>query len=102
MRYFAGNRSMNPFDTSMNCSSKKKGKLAAGSGAAGQRGPGSFRRFRAMPGANSEVLVGDNQLLKKEDPIARLDPRDYEMSTVGESSCSKCPEDGSQGNLRST
>jgi hypothetical protein len=48
--------------------------LIAGSGAAGQRGPGSFRRFRAMAGANS------NQLLKKGDPIDRLDPRDYEMA----------------------
>jgi multidrug efflux pump subunit AcrA (membrane-fusion protein) len=53
--------------------------LTAGSGAAGQRGPGSFRRFRAVAGANSEVLVDDNQLLKKGDPIARLDPRDYGM-----------------------
>ena len=33
-----------------------------------------------MAGAISEVLVDDNQLLKKGDPIARLDPRDYEMA----------------------
>jgi multidrug efflux pump subunit AcrA (membrane-fusion protein) len=50
------------------------------SGAAGQRGPGGFRRFHAVAGANSEVLVGDNQLLKKGDPIDRLDPRYYEMA----------------------
>jgi hypothetical protein len=33
-----------------------------------------------VAGAISEVLVDDNQLLKKGDPIARLDPRDYEMA----------------------
>jgi len=42
--------------------------------------PRSFRRFRAVAGAISEVLDDDNQLLKKGDPIARLDPRDYEMA----------------------
>jgi hypothetical protein len=43
-------------------------------------GPGIFRRFRAVSGAHSEVLVGDNQLLKKGDSIARLDPWDYEIA----------------------
>jgi multidrug efflux pump subunit AcrA (membrane-fusion protein) len=36
--------------------------------------------FRAVAGAISKVQVDDNQLLKKGDPIARLDPRDYEMA----------------------
>jgi len=54
--------------------------LTAGSGASGQRGTGSFRRFRAVAGAISQFLVDDNQLLKKGGPIARLDSRDYEMA----------------------
>lgn len=40
----------------------------------------SFRRFRAVEGAISEVMVDGNQLLKQGDPIARLGPRDYEMA----------------------
>jgi multidrug resistance efflux pump len=35
-------------------------------------------------GAISEALVDDNQLLKKGYPIARLDPRDYEMVVENE------------------
>ena len=38
----------------------------------------SFR----VSGTISEVLVDDNQLLKKGDPIARLDPRDFEVALV--------------------
>jgi multidrug resistance efflux pump len=33
-----------------------------------------------VAGAISEVPVDDNLLLKKGDPIARPDPRDYEMA----------------------
>jgi membrane fusion protein (multidrug efflux system) len=36
----------------------------------------SFR----VPGTISEVLVGDNQLVKQGQPIARLDPRDYQVA----------------------
>jgi len=31
-------------------------------------------------GAISEVLIDDNQFLRKGDPIAGLDPRDYDMA----------------------
>jgi multidrug resistance efflux pump len=53
--------------------------LTARSGAAGQRATAVFA-VSPLAGAISEVLVDDNQLLKKGDPIARLDPRDYEMA----------------------
>jgi membrane fusion protein, multidrug efflux system len=42
----------------------------------GHEHPVSFR----VPGTISEVLVDDNQLMKKGDPIARLDPRDFEVA----------------------
>jgi multidrug resistance efflux pump len=44
----------------------------------GHEHPVSFR----VSGTISEVLVDDNQLLKKGDPIARLDPRDFEVALV--------------------
>ena len=44
----------------------------------GHEHPVSFR----VAGTISEVLVDDNQLLKKGDPIARLDPRDFEVALV--------------------
>ena len=45
----------------------------------GHEHPVSFR----VSGTISEVLVDDNQLLKRGDPIARLDPRDYEVALAG-------------------
>ena len=42
----------------------------------GHEHPVSFR----VAGTISEVLVDDNQVLKRGDPIARLDPRDYEVA----------------------
>src|SRR5260370_1880791 len=44
----------------------------------GHEHPVSFR----VSGTISEVLVDDTQLLKKGDPIARLDPRDFEVALV--------------------
>jgi membrane fusion protein (multidrug efflux system) len=44
----------------------------------GHEHPVSFR----VSGTISEVLVDDNQLLKQGDPIARLDPRDFEVALV--------------------
>jgi len=42
----------------------------------GHEHPVSFR----VAGTISEVLIDDNQLVKEGDPIARLDPRDYEVA----------------------
>jgi membrane fusion protein, multidrug efflux system len=42
----------------------------------GHEHPVSFR----VPGTISEVLVDDNQLVKQGDPIAKLDPKDYEVT----------------------
>ena len=42
----------------------------------GHEHPVSFR----VAGTISEVLVDDNQVMKKGDPIARLDPRDFEVA----------------------
>jgi membrane fusion protein (multidrug efflux system) len=42
----------------------------------GHEHPVSFR----VPGTISEVLIDDNQLMKQGDPIARLDPRDFEVA----------------------
>ena len=45
----------------------------------GHEHPVSFR----VPGTISEVLVDDNQLVKQGEPIARLDPRDYQVALAG-------------------
>jgi membrane fusion protein, multidrug efflux system len=44
----------------------------------GHEHPVSFR----VAGTIAEVLVDDNQVMKKGDPIARLDPRDFEVALV--------------------
>jgi membrane fusion protein (multidrug efflux system) len=45
----------------------------------GHEHPVSFR----VPGTISEVLVDDNQVVKQGEPIARLDPRDYQVALAG-------------------
>jgi hypothetical protein len=53
--------------------------LTAGSGAACQRGR-AVVAVSALWWEQFLKLVDDNQLLKKRDPIAGLDPRDYDMA----------------------